>query len=136
MKIKLTVDPHNQWFVRMFVTIGGKGVPVTFKVDNGCNSLVLSHDTLGKLGVSINAADLEKLPSKTGRLASGEKHTFKGRGAVSLYRTGNQPVHICNAEAICRGTRETRDLLGTEVLSQFTDVHFRLSGNTYMELLK
>ena len=136
MKIKLTIDPHNQWFVRIYVAIGTKSTPVTFKVDNGCNSLVLSHDTLAKLGVSTNATHLGKLPSKTGRLASGEKHIFKVLGAVSLYRAGSRPVHVCNAEAICHETRETRDLLGTEVLKQFTDVHFHLSGNTYMELLK
>jgi len=106
------------------------------KVDNGCNALVLSYDTLEKLGISTKTADLENLPNKTGRLASGEKHTFKNLGEVSLYRTGEQPIHICNVEAICHATRETNDLLGTEVFSQFTDVNFRLSGNKYMELLK
>ncbi|MCL2357252.1 MAG: hypothetical protein FWC70_08875 [Defluviitaleaceae bacterium] len=136
MKLKLRVDSNKQWFVSMWVVKGGAKYRVEFKVDNGCNALVLSHDTMKKLGFSTAAADLEKLPNKTGRLASGEKHTFKNLGAVSLYRTGKQPVHICNAEAICRATHETNDLIGTEVLNQFTDVNFHLSGNKYMELLK
>jgi predicted aspartyl protease len=136
VKIKLTIDPNNQWFVRVNVTIGTKNTPVTFKVDTGCNSLVLSHDTLKKLGVSTDAANLGKLSNKMGRLASGEKHIFKVLGAVSLYSAGSLPAHICNAEAICHETRETRDLLGTEVLKRFADVHFGLSGNTYMELMK
>ena len=136
MKIKLSVDPYDQWFVRIVVSIGGKTSPVTFKVDNGCNSLVLSHDTLEKLGVSVDSSILKKLPSKIGRLASGEKHTFKELGTVSLFRADKQLTHICNAQAICHATRETRDLLGTEIFKQFTDVNFHLSGNKYMELLK
>jgi hypothetical protein len=136
MKIKLSVDPYDQWFVRIVVSIAGKTAPVTFKVDNGCNSLVLSHDTLEKLGLSVDSSVLEKLPSKIGRLASGEKHTFKELGMVSLSRADKKLTPICNAQAICHATRETRDLLGTEVFKQFTDVNFRLSDDKYMELLK
>ncbi|MCL2357254.1 MAG: hypothetical protein FWC70_08885 [Defluviitaleaceae bacterium] len=136
MRIALRIDPNRQWFVSLCVVLQGRKAEIAFKVDNGCNALVLSHDTMKKLGFSTAAADLEKLPNKTGRLASGEKHIFKNLGAVSLYRTGKQPVHICNAEAICHATHETNDLIGTEVLNQFTDVNFHLSGNKYMELLK
>lgn len=136
MKLKLRVDSNKQWFVSMWVVKGGTKYRVEFKVDNGCNALVLSHDTMKKLGFSTAPIDLGKLPKKTGRLASGEKHTFKTLGMVSLFRTGSQPTHVCNAEAICHATMETNDLLGTEVLNQYTDVNFHLSDNKYMELLK
>jgi len=136
MKLKLRVDSNKQWFVSMWVVKGEMKYRVEFKVDNGCNALVLSHDTMKKLGFSIAPSDLGKLPDKTGRLASGEKHTFKNLGAVSLFRTGSQPAHVCNAEAICHATMETNDLLGTEVLNQFCGVNFWLTGNKYMELLK
>ncbi|MCL1877448.1 MAG: retropepsin-like domain-containing protein [Defluviitaleaceae bacterium] len=136
MKIELSVDPHDQWFVSVWVTLNQKSAPVTFKVDNGCNALVLSHDTLKKLGISTNVENLDKLPNKIGKLASGEKRTFKSLGSVSLFQPGKKQLRICDANAICHATHETNDLMGTEVFKQFTDVHFRLIGNKYMELLK
>ena len=136
LRIKLEIDKNNQWFASVWVTLQNRSKQVRFKVDTGCNAVVLSHKTLQKLGLSVASADLEKLKSVTGKQASGEKHIFKELGMVSLYLYKDHTTHVCNTEAICHATRATNDLLGTEVLNQFMDVNFRLSDDKYMELLK
>jgi hypothetical protein len=134
MKLDLRVDNNNQWFVPVWVVIGEKKYRVEFKIDTGCNSLVLSHSTLEAIGISIKEPDLSKLPPIAGRLASGDKHTFRKLGEVSLYQDKNQTLLICKPDATCHTTRETNDLLGTEVLRRFNGVSFFLIGDKYMEL--
>ena len=134
MRLDLTVDGNNQWFVPAWVAIGGKCYRVRFKVDTGCNSLVLSHSTLKNMGFSVSEDDLSKLPFLSGKLASGKEDTFVKLGAVSLCQDKNQAKQICKANAICHSTHETHDLLGTEVLRRFSSVTFNLFGNKYMEL--
>jgi hypothetical protein len=126
------VDSHKQWFARIWVLIGKKAVLVEFKIDTGCNSVVLSRKTLGKFGLTEN--DLAKLPITTGIQASGENHPYRKLGAVSLHQSKTTP--ICKTEAVCHATHETHDLIGTEVFMQFCKLSFNLSGNKYMELLK
>ena len=109
---------------------------VKFKIDTGCNTLVLSHSTLKSLGYSAKQADLSKLPPVKAALASGEEHMFRKLGAVSLFRDDKQAIQICKADSICHSTHETNDLLGTEVLRQFSGVSFDLTANKYMELKK
>jgi hypothetical protein len=134
MKIYLEIDNYNQWFVPVWVAIGGRIKRVEFKVDTGCNSLVLSHSTLEIMGFSVSKAGLSKLPPAYGKLASGDKHTLRKLGAVTLYQDKGQTVQICKADAICHTTQETNDLLGTEVLRQFTGVSFGLVDDRFMEL--
>ena len=136
MKINLAIDKHNQWFVPVWVNISGKKFRVEFKVDTGCNSLVISHSTLKSMGFSTNEADLSKLSSLSGELASGDSHTFKKLGEVSLFQDKNQTTQICKANAICHSTHETHDLLGTEVLKQFHSIFFSLINEKYIELIK
>jgi len=131
---KLTVDENNQWFVSAWVALSQRKAMVRFKIDTGCNSLVLSHNTLKGLGLSIKSTDLSKLPNETAKLASGEISSFKKLGEVSLYTDKSQSVLICNAQAICHATRATNDLMGTEVFRQFTGVNFNLITEKYMEL--
>ena len=133
MKIVLRVDPYQQWFASVLVTIQGRTSEVAFKVDTGCNSLVLSHGTLKKFGITANATTLSILPDETVRLASGEKSPFKRLGKVALSHTDGN--HICHAPAICHATRKTNDLMGTAVFRQFTGVNFHLAAQKYMELL-
>ena len=45
-------------------------------------------------------------------------------------------VQAIKDQSACHATRETNDLIGTEVFKQFADVIFRLHGDKYMELLK
>jgi len=134
MKLELKIDSNNQWFVPVWVVLGNKKHRVDFKVDTGCNSLVLSHSTLENMGYSTKEMDLAKLPPLPGKLASGDEHTFRKLGAVSLFKDKNKSVTICNADAICHSTQETHDLLGTEVLRQFSGVMFGLTDDKYMEL--
>jgi len=134
MRFKLEIDSRNQWFVPLWVAIGGKGYRVLFKVDTGCNSLVLSHSTLKNMGFPAEEADLAKLPPMPGKLASGDIHTYRKLGAVSLYQNKGQTAQICRANAICHSTQQTHDLLGTEVFRQFSGVLFNLVGDRYMEL--
>jgi len=130
----MKVDNNNQWFITAWVLIGNRKTPVTFKIDTGCNSLILSHRTLNKLGLSTDIATLAKLPPVSGKLASGDKHIYRKLGGVLLYQDKEQLSQICKANAICHSTHETHDLLGTEVLRQFSGVSFGLAGDKYMEL--
>jgi len=134
MKLDLRVDDNNQWFVYIWVAIGGKLKRVEFKADTGCNSLVLSHSTLEGMGFSVEKSDLSKLPPMPGKLASGDIHTYRKLGAVSLYQNKGQTAQICKVDAICHSTRETHDLLGTEVFRRFSGVSFNLVGDKYVEL--
>jgi hypothetical protein len=136
MKIILRVDPYEQWFASLLVTMHGRTTEVGFKIDTGCNSLVLSHSTLKRLGIPTDAAILGKLPDENVRLASGEKSPFKRLGAVSLHHVGARTLHICDALAICHATRKTNDLMGTAVFRQFTGIHFHFAAEKYMELAK
>ena len=72
MKFELIVDAYNQWFVFMWVFLGGRKVFTRFKIDTGCNAVVLSHRTLNKLGFSTDETGLSKLPAISGALASGD----------------------------------------------------------------
>jgi len=134
LAFKLTVDKNNQWFVSAWVVLNQRKTVARFKIDTGCNALVLSHSTLKSLGLSVKSTDLSKLPNETAKLASGETSSFKKLGAVSLYTDKPQSVLICNAQAICHATRATNDLMGTEVFSQFTGVNFNLATEKYLEL--
>jgi predicted aspartyl protease len=136
VKIELSIDTNHQWFVSVWVELQERRQEVRFKVDTGCNALVLSHSTLKKLGFSVSEASLSKLQSITGKHADGEKSNYKNLGEVSLFSAENQEGHICNAPAICHATRKTNDLIGTAVLKQFCKVDFNLVGDKYMELLK
>jgi len=130
LRTKMRVDPHDQWFIYAWVLIGGRKLYVEFKVDTGCNSLVLSHKTLKKFGVNI--AELARLPSITGIQASGDIHDYKKLGTISLFH--NKTLHICDTEAVCHATRETHDLLGTKVFMKFCGLAFNLADERHMEL--
>jgi hypothetical protein len=134
IKLKLRVDSNNQWFVSIWVFIGDKKNRIEFKIDTGCNSLVLSHSTLKRMGFSTKNSDLSKLPSISGALASGDRHIFRKLGVVSLCQDKNQTTQICKVDAVCHTTHETNDLLGTEVLRKFNCVLFGLVGEKFMEL--
>ena len=95
IRVVLEVDNFNQWFSSLYVLFNGVYRSVRFKIDTGCNALVLSH--------------------------------FKDIG---------RNVPVCGADAVCHSTRQTNDLLGTEVLRQFTDISFKLSDKKYLELMK
>jgi len=136
VRLELSVDSNHQWFVTMWVLVQGRIKSVDFKVDTGCNALVLSHGTLRRLGFSGSEPDLAKLQSVTGKHADGEKSNYKSLGEISLFSHNNQVGHICNAPAICHASRKTNDLIGTAVLKQFCKVDFNLTGDKYMELMK
>ena len=136
MKLELTTDRNNQWFVPVWVSVRGRKVLVRFKVDSGCNALVLSHRTLNKLGVPTDRGTLSKLPEIPGALASGATDTFNKLGEVSLYQDSEQTGHIGKFPAICHATRQTHDLLGTGVLGLFDGITINLKGSKYMELVK
>lgn len=133
---ELIVDENNQWFVFIWIELQGRITEVRFKVDTGCNAVVLSHGTLRRLGFSAKSEDLAKMPPETGRLASGEKSDFRSLGEISLHTDKSRAGHICDVNALCHATRKTNDLLGTAAFKQFFGVDFSLKGEKYMELLK
>ena len=136
MKLDLEIDSCNQWFATLGVLRGGIIMPVSFKIDSGCNALILSHDTLRKFGCIINRTELSKLPAVSGAVVSGDMHMFRKLGSVSLFNDAKRSIHICDAQALCHATHETHDLLGTAVFQHFNSIAFKLTGKKYMELIK
>ena len=134
--VDLEVDTNDQWFAFIWVKIRDRITQVRFKIDTGCNALVISHSTLKNLGFSASAENLAMLHGEIGRLASGEKSKFRSLGEVALFLDKKQSIHVCTAQAICHATHETNDLLGTKVLKQFFGINFNLACDKYMELLK
>ena len=134
IRFDLFIDNNHQWFVDLWVALSGRMAQIRFKVDTGCNALVLSHNTLKKLGFFTGIENLAKLPAETGRLANGEISNFKNLGAILLFADKNQSTQICRVPAICHATRKTNDLLGTAVFKQFCKVDFNLTNDKYMEL--
>ncbi|MCL2356598.1 MAG: hypothetical protein FWC70_05480 [Defluviitaleaceae bacterium] len=136
MKFELTVDHANQWFIWAWVHIAGRKAYTQFKVDTGCNALILSHRTLKLLGITTDEAELSKLPEISGALAGGTTDIFRKLGAISLYCDKGQAIYAGKIPALCHATRQTHDLLGTEVLRLFSGVSFSLKGNKFMELIQ
>ena len=136
LRIELEIDKDNQWFAFIWVELGNRKALVRFKIDTGCNSLVISHKTLSALGYDSSLDSLAKLPAIHGRLASGDKHPFGKLGKASLSILQGSRIQICKADAVCHTTHETHDLLGTEVFKQFRGVSFNLIDEKYMELIK
>ena len=134
VSIKLEIDQYNQWFASIMIKIGNVSKPVRFKIDTGCNAVVLSHSTLKKLGLDISTEILAKLQEIPGTVASGDEHKFIKLGKVSLHKGDKQLTYICDVNAICHSSNETNDLLGTEAFRQFNSVTFTLSDNKRMEL--
>ena len=134
VSVKIEIDNHKQWFASVMIKIGNAIKPVRFKIDTGCNAVVLSHSTLKKLGLETNENNLAKLPGLKGTLANGEEHQFRKLGKVSLHKGNKEFTHICDAEAICHATHETNDLLGTEAFCQFIGVSFLLADVRRMNL--
>ena len=112
LRFLMTFDASNQWFVSVWVSKNDKMVLVRFKVDTGCNAVVLSHSTLYALGFISDSGELSKLPGITGALVSGDTHNFKKLGVFYLYKNVNRSIHVCDVQAICHATHETHDLLG------------------------
>jgi predicted aspartyl protease len=136
MRFKMRVDTNNQWFITLWVMKNDRLIPTEFKVDTGCNAVVLSHDTIKSLGYSTNNTALSKLPSVSAAVATGDKHQFKRLGNISLFRDASQAIRICDVEAVCHPTKETNDLLGTEALRRFSGVTFTLTGDRRLELVR
>ena len=129
MKIRMQIDKQNQWFTNISVVVDKRIAKTEFKIDTGCNCLLLSHITLQKLGLC--ASDIAKLPDAAATSVS-ERIPLKRVGKVSLYYGKNL---IGTFDAHCHATRSTNDLLGSPILQKFKQVHFDLTAESTMTLL-
>jgi hypothetical protein len=120
--MKMRIDTRNQWFVIVKTVVGDMGIPVAYKVDTGCNGLILSHATLKQFGMSTTAKSLSKLKSAN---ASGIAEDIK-LGEVGMATLYYDKLLIGTFRAYCHPTRETHDLLGSPVLQAFEKVDIDL----------
>jgi len=118
----MDINSNNQWFVGLTVAIKDKQADIEFKVDTGCNCLLISHSTLKNLGISTSQTAIAKLPDTVG-LSVSEKIQLKQIGKISLFYGD---THIGDFDAYCHATRETHDLLGATVFQAFIGAHFDL----------
>ena len=54
MRISIIIDSNKQIKTSLKVAIKGRVTDVRFKLDTGCNSVLLSKDTLRQLGIDVS----------------------------------------------------------------------------------
>ena len=131
MKIPISIDSKNQIFATLRVVLNKASIDVRFKIDTGCNVVLLSRSTLADLGFATSHDTLLKLPIVQASVGDGSKTNFRQAGLVALY-SGN--LHISSVPVICHTTKNTRDLLGTSVLHKFSKYTIHVKGKMYLEL--
>jgi len=122
---------NNQIFTDLTISANNKSISAEFKIDTGCNTVLLNHRVLNRLGIDTSKETLEKLPIARASIADGTTENYRHIGNIALY-TGNK--HICDVPVICHTSKETRNLLGTTVLHLFNKYSFQVKENTVLEL--
>ncbi|MDR2168191.1 MAG: hypothetical protein LBE35_10145 [Clostridiales bacterium] len=135
LKIPIIIDKQsNVIFVTLTVVINNKVADIPFKLDTGCNSVVLKHKTLQAFGIDTTSKAMRNKPSMPGRLADGTSSNFKQVGDIALYSNGNL---LAKTGVICHATQETNNLLGTSVLHRYLSYKIQVGGDfQYLELEK
>ncbi|MDR2167747.1 MAG: retroviral-like aspartic protease family protein [Clostridiales bacterium] len=130
-KLPIHIDNSGQILVTLTVAANNRSIDVDFKLDTGCNSVVLSRETLEKLGVKTDAATMSKRAPIEASVADGSVVSFRQAGNVNLYsgRDGLGEIDV-----ICHATHETRNLLGTSALHKFARYAINVKDYQYLEL--
>ena len=133
LNIEMRITQMREWRVSLDVRLRPDSAckPVDFKVDSGCNTVLLSHVSLKLLGMRTIQEELGRLPKKEANIATGEIRTFKSLGKVALSLGG---VSIGEFDAICHPTRQTKDLLGSNVLMACKNLGFKFGDMSYMTM--
>ena len=132
LSLPVLIDARGQILTTLRVAIGKSTADVYFKIDTGCNVVLLSHSSLEELGIQTSADALRKLPPVSATIGDGSMADFRIVGDVNLF---SGKTHICAVKAICHTTQKTRNLLGTSVLHKFSRYIVQVRGTTYLELI-
>jgi hypothetical protein len=131
LKIPIRIDASDQIFTTLTAVHKKMSVDVYFKIDNGCNAVIIRRNTLKSLGFDTSPQALGKLPEVNAKLADGRAVNFRQVGEIVLIH-GN--CRICSVPVICHLTRQTNDLLGTSVLHKFASYMINTRGKTFLTL--
>jgi hypothetical protein len=130
MEIPINTFEHlGQIYANILVAKKGDTsvLEVEFKIDNGCNIVLLNKDTLRDLGFDVTKEALSKLPNESASLAVGTVSNFKCVGMIVMATETKK--FICGVKVYCHANKTTRDLLGTSALHQFNEYNVK-TGNT------
>jgi len=131
LKIPIRIDANNQIFTTLTAIHNKTPIDVYFKIDNGCNAVIIRRNTLKSLGFDTSVQSLNKLPVVNAKLADGRVTNFRQVGEILLIHNN---CRICTVPVICHLTRQTNDLLGTSVLHKFGSYTISTRGKTYLTL--
>jgi predicted aspartyl protease len=123
--IPARIDSFGQILIELRVLTGNVVADVLFKMDNGCNSVMLNHKTLRNFGINTSPKALEKYPVIGANIVDGSDANFRQIGNFSI---SYGKMHIATVPVICHAQRETRNLLGTSVLHKFSKYAVNVKG--------
>ena len=133
-KIIVPIDVSGgQFFVDLTVSANSKILEVDFKIDTGCNVVVLSRNTLKRFGIDVSQKALEKKKIPKTSIADNSMVHYRIVRNISLY---SGRIFICEVPVICHTTRQTNNLLGVGVLHKFEKYAIQLKGETRMALFR
>jgi hypothetical protein len=131
LKIPVMIDAKNQVITTLNVAANNKQLDVVFKIDNGCNAVLMWRDSLKDLGFDVSQAALNKLPEIGATLGDGSVVNFRQIGEVVLI---HKNCKICSVPVVCHTSKNTRNLLGTSVLHKFGSYMINTRGKTFLTL--
>jgi hypothetical protein len=64
IRLSISIDPYNQIFVSLTIAANNANAEAFFKIDTGCNAVILSRKTLNDLGIDTTPKALAERPLK------------------------------------------------------------------------
>jgi len=131
LKIPIYIDKNGQELTTLITAAGDRAIKTLFKIDSGCNAVLMRRGALQALGFDTSEQALSKLPNVGASLSDGSTTAFKQVGEIVLI---HGTCRICTVPVICHATKDTRNLLGTSVLHKFASYKVSTRGKTFLEL--
>jgi predicted aspartyl protease len=131
LQIPIRIDENGQELVTLITANGNVAIKTLFKIDSGCNAVLMRRGSLQALGFDTSEAALNKLPDVGASLSDGSTAAFKQVGEIVLI---HGQCRICAVPVICHATKNTRNLLGTSVLHKFNSYKISTRGRAFLEL--
>jgi len=131
LQIPIRIDGNGQELVTLITANENKSIRTLFKIDSGCNAVLMRRSALQALGFDTSEAALSKLPDVGASLSDGSTTAFKQVGEIILI---HGTCRICTVPVICHASKNTRNLLGTSVLHRFNSYKISTRGKAFLEL--
>ena len=131
LQIPIRIDENGQEWVTLITAAENKSIKTLFKIDSGCNVVLMRRSALQALGFDTSMVALSRLPDVGASLSDGSVASFKQVGEIALI---HGTCRICTVPVICHATKSTRNLLGTSVLHKFNSYKVTTRGKPFLTL--